>query len=401
MLDAPLRDVVDGRLGAPFAFPLVANASRSRGGNQIKVPMPFRRSMRIVTEHNPRFYHVTYRAFRDARGVPAFDPRQRVPDVLATLRAAGRADPKRRLGRRAVAAAGFRVPARRRAVLARLKGPAVATALRIRLRRAGADPAAVVKDARLRIAFDGRRTVDAPLGEFFGSGLGPARVRSLMFAMGPRPGGPLTAWWPMPFARSAVIELDNRSSAAIAAGDVRVALSRSARWRRALRRGRAGYFHAASRRGPTTPGRDWLFLRARGPGTFVGVTHTMEGPFPPRYLEGDERAFVDGGPAPQIHGTGTEDFYEGGWYFLFQPFTLPQNGLAAFLRPPDGCPAPSCATMYRLMLGDAVPFRSSLRFGIEHGPANDVDATYGSTAYWYGAARRPSSAGARGPGSSR
>jgi hypothetical protein len=37
------------------------------------------------------------------------------------------------------------------------------------------------------------------------------------------------------------------------------------------------------------------------------------------------------------------------------------------------------------MIGDAVSFRSSLDFGIEHGHQNAVDATYGSTAYWYGA----------------
>ena len=39
----------------------------------------------------------------------------------------------------------------------------------------------------------------------------------------------------------------------------------------------------------------------------------------------------------------------------------------------------------RLLLADAVPFRSSLRFGIEHGDRNRVAGTYATTAYWYGA----------------
>ena len=43
-----------------------------------------------------------------------------------------------------------------------------------------------------------------------------------------------------------------------------------------------------------------------------------------------------------------------------------------------------CDGTFRLMLTDAVPFARSLRFGIEHGPANDVDAFYSSTAFWYG-----------------
>ncbi len=33
------------------------------------------------------------------------------------------------------------------------------------------------------------------------------------------------------------------------------------------------------------------------------------------FLEGDERVFVDGQESPHIYGTGTEDFYEGGFYF--------------------------------------------------------------------------------------
>jgi len=33
------------------------------------------------------------------------------------------------------------------------------------------------------------------------------------------------------------------------------------------------------------------------------------------YLEGDERVFIDGQQSPVIYGTGTEDFYESGWFF--------------------------------------------------------------------------------------
>src|SRR3954447_6506757 len=88
VITAPLEDVVDGRLGAPFAFPLVANASRSSGGNYIKVPMPFQRSMRVTTSNNPHFFHVNYRTFDDAEGVPTFDPNDPASDVLRTLASA-------------------------------------------------------------------------------------------------------------------------------------------------------------------------------------------------------------------------------------------------------------------------------------------------------------------------
>jgi hypothetical protein len=39
--------------------------------------------------------------------------------------------------------------------------------------------------------------------------------------------------------------------------------------------------------------------------------------------------------------------------------------------------------MYRLQLGDAVPYTTGLRFGIEHGPQNDYQVDESSTAYLY------------------
>jgi len=58
----------------------------------------------------------------------------------------------------------------------------------------------VLSGARLLITFDGQTTVDAPLGEFFGSGLGQFDTRTLMSAIDASPGGWYTSWWPMPFS---------------------------------------------------------------------------------------------------------------------------------------------------------------------------------------------------------
>jgi hypothetical protein len=241
----------------------------------------------------------------------------------------------------------------------------------------------VLRDARIRIAFDGERTVDAPLGEFFGSGLGEAPVRSLMFAMDAGEGGWYSAWWPMPFRRSAEVELVNGSGRAIDAGEARVT------WARRTPDG-FGYFHATAHRGPVEPGRDWRFLEAEGRGKLVGVVQTMHGrqfdSLTQRgYLEGDERVHVDGSRSPALYGTGTEDFYEGAWYFAYDTFSNPQNGNTGFEVQELGC-AHVCDSVYRLLLGDAVPFERSLRFGIEHGMANEWPADYGSTAFWYGRA---------------
>lgn len=102
------------------------------------------------------------------------------------------------------------------------------------------------------------------------------------------------------------------------------------------------------------------------------------------YLEGDERVYVDGARTPQIHGTGTEDFYEGGWYFNRDTFTTPLVGESGHESGSSGCPTGmDCTSTYRQLIADAVPFGSSLRFGIEHGATDNEQADYASTAFWY------------------
>jgi hypothetical protein len=259
----------------------------------------------------------------------------------------------------------------------------------------------LLESLRLRISFDGETTVDSPLGEFFGAGVGEYDVTSLFLSVDSAPGGWYTSWWPMPFATSAVVELVNDSDETVALAESEVS------WQR--RRGPvaspvggsvggavggsvgasgAGYFHATSHRGHTVDGEDWTFLDVTGRGKIVGVSHTMigeakRGDIGSRtYLEGDERVWIDGENFPSIHGTGTEDFYEGGWYFRAGPFSNPLNGSPGYEIEDMGCLF-SCTSAYRLFIGDAVPFADHVRFDIEHGGDNTWPAVYGSTAFWY------------------
>jgi D-arabinan exo alpha-(1,3)/(1,5)-arabinofuranosidase (non-reducing end) len=371
VLDAPLQAVVDGRLGVPFVYPLVANSAQSSGGVYIKVPMPFHSWMRITTASNPRFYHVFFRTLGTARGVDTFNPSDRAGDVIAKLRLAGHADPKPPPVGAGVTRTSFRLTPGETARLSQVRGPGEIVALRIRI----APPS--LARVRLQIAFDGRPTVDAPLGEFFGSGLGDAAVHALMFAVDH---GSLVSWWPMPYRSDARIRLVNASARPVA-GRLTVMSVRSSRWAGALSSGRAGYFAASSHAGLTSAGADWPFLEIRGTGKLVGVAQTMTGP-DRTYLEGDDIGYIDGSSSPQLHGTGTEDFYEGGWYWNRGPFSDPFNGEPSHQQGTSACPA-VCDSAYRLMLADSVPFTSSINYGIEHGSQNTVGALYSSTAFWY------------------
>jgi hypothetical protein len=386
VVNALLQDLVNGLLGAPFAVPLVSNAEQTSGGVTVKVPMPYRDSMRITTQYNPLFYHVTFREFPDATGVSTFSPADRADDVLTMLRAAGTRDPKPVQAGATTRTATVSVPAGGRSVLADLTGPAAVTALRLRVPDASATEA-VLNGLRVQITFDGRTTVDAPVAEFFGAGLGERTVRSLMFAMDAAAGGWYSAWWPMPFRSTASIALVNTTGATVSSVQAEITSAPGTQWTTALSAtGDAGYFTTQARRAETVSGRDWLVADQSGRGKFVGIVQTMRGHVATgntrMYLEGDERVYVDGSLTPQIYGTGTEDFYESGWYFSRGTYSGVFTGNTGHYLRTATCPD-ECDATYRLMIGDAVDYTTGLRFSIEHGAANDASANYGSTAFLY------------------
>lgn len=553
VLQGSLQDIVNGAKGAPFVWPLVGNSADTMGGAAIKVPMPYTTSMRITTENNPHFYHVTYRQFADAAGVRTFNPADKATDVIQRLRGFGVRDPKPAAPGARVQSAAVDVPAgsalsiplpsgARRITQLNLRLPQVIAApgmsddgraygqggssftatvapdndgVRITRRvdagigeqradllvggrpagqfysgpaRAGggwldqvvevpadltrgrsqvqvatrfvssaedvnefryevhskvggqwvrtdvldlghnhpneeavhgyrvdgerwaglrrfrypADPGqataseAVLEGLRLRLTFDGQTTVDAPVGEFFGSGLGKYASRTLLHAIDTTENGAFTAWWPMPYARSAVAELVNSSGVPVTGGSLEVTSAPDSGVTAGLRDGTLGYFHATHHRAETVSGKDWNFLTAQGRGVFYGVTSSMRGGIPPgqnqlNYLEGDERMYPNGSASPAIHGTGSEDFYESGWYFQDGrdggvegvPYAMPQAGLVSREDASDGCRY-VCLNAYRLMIGDGVPFGNGIEFDIEHGDRSSMPADYSSTAYWYG-----------------
>jgi D-arabinan exo alpha-(1,3)/(1,5)-arabinofuranosidase (non-reducing end) len=385
VLNESWQQLALGHRVAPFVYPFALASNESWGGVSIDVPMPFRHEMRVISEFNPHYFHVVYRTFPSAHGLVTWSAKERVPAAALTeMLHAGTRDPAHEPGAATAAARTFRLLPGQRVLLARLRGAGAITQLRLRFGGYTGDPVDLYRNARLLISFDGARTVDAPVGEFFGSGLGPARVRSLMFAMEPGSNGWMTAWWPMPFASSAQISLENDSAVPIDAGRFNLRWHRAATWRTALGpRGDAAYFHAWGHAAPTEPGAYWRFVNVRGSGTFVGVTLTMMGQNPPGYLEGNELAYVDGEKTPQIQGTGTEDFFGAGWYFFDHLFTLPLTGYTNHSTSDTGCAYGTCKAAYRVMIADAVPFKRSLLYEIEHGTGNVAPGYYSSTAYWY------------------
>jgi len=236
-----------------------------------------------------------------------------------------------------------------------------------------------LNDLWMRITWDGESTpsVEAPVGALFAQGeFGPGFVTALPAGMDPD--GTMYLFFPMPFAEHATIELENRSPATM--NDV---------WFRVVDRpfgdsfANVGSFEAAYQGDvASTQGKDALFLDTDGAGQIVGVVESMLGPSTPAnylYLEGDEHVFLDGRRTASLQGTGTEDFFNGGFYFDRGEFSQPTHGWSGF----TGSSTTDGRAMHRFFLSDAIPFRSHAHFAIQHGGVDDVAVTSSLLAYYY------------------
>jgi hypothetical protein len=130
-------------------------------------------------------------------------------------------------------------------------------------------------------------------------------------------------------------------------------------------------------------GDDYVILEAEGTGHYVGTVMLADAS-QETLLEGDERIYVDGSGTPQVIGTATESFFQGGWYFQEKAFSLALHGAPVLTLLEGEVAGKMNATMYRLHPSDFVPFYHSIRFGIMHGAINNVPVTYETLAFYYG-----------------
>ena len=247
----------------------------------------------------------------------------------------------------------------------------------------------VLRDVVLRIFWDGEPdpSVECSLGDFFGAAFGRPHAYSSV-PLGITSGG-FTCHFPMPYATRAHLEVSNTGRRPIDPLFYAVTYYELPEPPPTPLR-----FHCQWRREPTTaPDRPYTMLDAVGKGHFVGVRldlqntdnwllrHPAKAAFPfglgLGMLEGQERIWVDDDKTPSVLGTGTEDFFNAGWYFLGGRFSTPTHG----------CTVRSWLTgrvsAYRFDIQAPIPFQHRIRVTVDHGMDNLVEADYSSTAYWY------------------
>jgi hypothetical protein len=381
-----------------FPPPLALTWSSTKGSDLNWVPIPFERSLRLA--YGRTFYGTGYYIFHQFADDPlALLPRPLDwhtppdPTVLQLIAQSGSdvapADIARETHR-------LTLEPGRPLRLFQLAGPVTIRALKLTLPR---DRALMLSGARLRITWDGREqpSVDAPLALFFGAGLlynrNNAEHLVKAFPLNIRYGDEfvfLASYFPMPFFRSASIELippATLENPAVLDAEVRYETFGE-------QPSAVGYFHATYRdHGVGVLGTDHVLLDTQSiegsedwSGSFIGTSFTFTDTAELRTLEGDPRFFFDDARSPQAHGTGTEEWAGGGDYWSGQTMTLP------FVGHPIGAPTPGDAldpndrvhSAYRFLLADLFPFGKNARIQLEHGGTNDMLERYRTVAYWYG-----------------
>ncbi len=255
-----------------------------------------------------------------------------------------------------------------------------------------------LKKLVLRMYWDGEATpsVEAPVGDFFGLGLGQYfKYESAPLSVASDKA--LNSFFQMPFPKKARITVTNDGKEKVSSFyfniDYRaysVPLAKDTL-----------YFHAQYRQATPTKGwtNDWksngdplvndkknltgegnyVWMEAQGRGHYVGVTMSVLQNQDGWFGEGDDMFFIDGESTPSINGTGTEDYFLGAWDFGTHPFAYASYGAPVTGEELAG----GRSSLYRFHLDSPIPFTRSIKATIEHGHANARSDNFFSVAYWY------------------
>jgi hypothetical protein len=223
---------------------------------------------------------------------------------------------------------------------------------------------------QLRIAYDGEKTaVTSTLSALLGLFQNGQKVTSDAFAFDK---GKTTLSWPMPFGNGVKLTFINKGAKPLAL-DAQIAY-------RQLKQAPSYRFHAAYGSARTVEKKPLRMLNIKGKGAFCGMNLSIT-PAPDSgrrtfaYLEGNETITADG---KVFEGTGTEDYFSSAWYFPDKAFSFPFHGLTSRTK------GPPAVSAYRLMIPDALPFKQSLQFDLEHGNGNSSnDLLFRWVAFWY------------------
>lgn len=233
-----------------------------------------------------------------------------------------------------------------------------------------------LRSAVLRASFDGRQTIWAPVGEFFGTGYSLNPHKTWMNQRDDK--GSMESFWVMPFREKCIITIINYGSEDIHIKGL--AGLTSYKWdNNSMYFGASWheYNHIKSRTEKGEPF-DLNFIDIKGKGVYVGDQVTLFNNTYEWWGEGDEKIFVDGEKFPSSFGTGSEDYY--GYSFARQEsFSHP------FISQPVGTGNMNWGVTVNMRHRslDRIPFNTSISSNIELWHWANIRMNYALTSYFY------------------
>jgi hypothetical protein len=236
------------------------------------------------------------------------------------------------------------------------------------------------KDTILSAKWDQEQVdaIHAPLADFFGYAYGQPAMRSMVIG---RQGTTNYCYLPMPFDRSATMKLIYKQRGEVPQNpmSVKVKVYYNSNKRKVKEEGK---LYTVWKRERPEIGEFYTFLQTKGKGHYVGTIHSAQGlrPGMTLFFEGDDSTYVDG--KMRMHGTGSEDYYNGGWYALLDRWdrgiSIPLHGSLDYSLPMNRTGG------YRFFLADKMPFEEDIYHGMEHGEVgNNFPVYYTSVAFFY------------------
>jgi hypothetical protein len=267
------------------------------------------------------------------------------------------------------------------------------------------------RDMVIRMYWEGSDvpSVEVPVGDFFGLGhaLTPQFYERRKFTLCSAPvtvginERAMNCYWPMPFHKSARIEIYNNGNISMRVFYYHVD------YELGPQPDNSGLFHAVFRQSLNRPGQstgdhysnldgqdNFVMLETEGRGHYAGCFFYVDNDPGGWWGEGDDMIFIDHADMPTIYGTGTEDYFNNAWGYA-NTFSFPYFGAPLLDNRADGG---TYTTLYRFHLPDPIHFKKHIKVTMECWWETDKQISIASVAFWYQdkpvTSRKPLPAGA-------
>ncbi|WP_300701819.1 glycoside hydrolase family 172 protein [Bacteroides sp.] len=238
------------------------------------------------------------------------------------------------------------------------------------------------KDVLLSAQWDNEKVeaIYAPVADLFGYAFGKGAMRSILMG---KQGTSNYCYFPMPFDKTASLKMIYKKRNGVQQSPVSVNIKvYYNNNKRDIEK--EGKFYSIWHREKTPIGTFHPFLEQKGKGHYVGTIHQAQGlrPGMTLFFEGDDSTYVDN--KMRLHGTGSEDYYNGGWYALLDRWdrgnSLSIHGCLDYSLPMNRTGG------YRFFLSDKMPYEKEIYHGMEHGEVgNNFPVDYTTISFFYAA----------------